>query len=228
MDNTEAAKEIAERDATIATLTIERDSALDSLNAQRDSEDAFTGGTSYREVIATLTEERDRARGHLRQIAQSGDTLSPQEFINHAAAGCGVDRHEYAGKMHPHRSIVELTGSLARAEATIADLRGALQGAADQLKRHPQWDSHISGTWQMLADAISRTADTGATAGTVSDAKRLALLRQHHDLYGGCEGADGECALCSILDCPEGEPLHYHHDGCPACSEPTEPGEGRA
>ena len=21
----------------------------------------------------------------------------------------------------------------------------------------------------------------------------------------------------AIMDCPYGEPLHYHHDGCPAC-----------
>ena len=26
-----------------------------------------------------------------------------------------------------------------------------------------------------------------------------------------------ECLLCSIRDCPDGEPLHYHHDGCPCC-----------
>ncbi len=27
----------------------------------------------------------------------------------------------------------------------------------------------------------------------------------------------GECLECGARDCPEGEPLHYHHDGCPAC-----------
>jgi len=26
-----------------------------------------------------------------------------------------------------------------------------------------------------------------------------------------------ECAECSVRDCPHQEPLHYHHDGCPAC-----------
>jgi hypothetical protein len=26
-----------------------------------------------------------------------------------------------------------------------------------------------------------------------------------------------ECTLCSMRDCPRHEPLHYHHDGCPAC-----------
>lgn len=28
-----------------------------------------------------------------------------------------------------------------------------------------------------------------------------------------------ECIICGARDCPHGEPLHYHHDGCPACSE---------
>ena len=27
-----------------------------------------------------------------------------------------------------------------------------------------------------------------------------------------------ECMVCSVRDCPFREPLHYHHDSCPACS----------
>lgn len=26
-----------------------------------------------------------------------------------------------------------------------------------------------------------------------------------------------ECMVCGMLDCPDNEPLHYHHDGCPRC-----------
>jgi len=26
-----------------------------------------------------------------------------------------------------------------------------------------------------------------------------------------------ECMVCGVRDCPDREPLHYHHDGCPAC-----------
>ena len=26
-----------------------------------------------------------------------------------------------------------------------------------------------------------------------------------------------ECIICGWRDCPHHEPLHYHHDGCPAC-----------
>jgi hypothetical protein len=31
---------------------------------------------------------------------------------------------------------------------------------------------------------------------------------------------DMECLVCGVRDCPDGEPLHYHHDGCPACWTP--------
>jgi hypothetical protein len=27
-----------------------------------------------------------------------------------------------------------------------------------------------------------------------------------------------ECIACGLRDCPSGEPLHFHHDGCPECS----------
>ena len=28
---------------------------------------------------------------------------------------------------------------------------------------------------------------------------------------------DPECLECGEIICPMGEPLHFHHDGCPAC-----------
>lgn len=30
---------------------------------------------------------------------------------------------------------------------------------------------------------------------------------------------DGECLACGAIVCPYQEPLHFHHDGCPACSQ---------
>lgn len=33
------------------------------------------------------------------------------------------------------------------------------------------------------------------------------------------ECPDPECAICALVVCPLGEPLHFHHDGCPACSQ---------
>ena len=64
----------------------------------------------------------------------------------------------------------------------------------------------------------------------ISDRQRLTMLADVH--RGGadpnaCEADGGECSICAVLDCPEGEPLHYHHDGCPACSfsDPGQQGE---
>lgn len=31
-----------------------------------------------------------------------------------------------------------------------------------------------------------------------------------------------ECGACGVVKCPKNEPLHFHHDGCPACSTATE------
>lgn len=28
---------------------------------------------------------------------------------------------------------------------------------------------------------------------------------------------DSECMDCGAIVCPHGEPLHFHHDGCPSC-----------
>lgn len=40
-----------------------------------------------------------------------------------------------------------------------------------------------------------------------------------HLLLATCRGAgDRECSTCGAFVCPYGEPLHFHHDGCPACT----------
>lgn len=33
-----------------------------------------------------------------------------------------------------------------------------------------------------------------------------------------CPKNDAECSTCGTIHCPEGDSLHYHHDGCPACA----------
>lgn len=45
--------------------------------------------------------------------------------------------------------------------------------------------------------------------------KRIDALLAH------CE--DAECHVCSCIICPHQHPLHFHHDGCPACAEAEEP-----
>jgi hypothetical protein len=38
---------------------------------------------------------------------------------------------------------------------------------------------------------------------------------QNHIGHIGCQ--ENECLECGSRDCPVGEPMHYHHDGCPGC-----------
>ncbi len=33
------------------------------------------------------------------------------------------------------------------------------------------------------------------------------------------ECPDAECAVCALVVCKNGDPLHLHHDGCPSCSQ---------
>lgn len=44
--------------------------------------------------------------------------------------------------------------------------------------------------------------------------------RKVDDLLNQCTADHGECHICSQIVCPSKDPLHFHHDGCPSCSEP--------
>ncbi len=47
------------------------------------------------------------------------------------------------------------------------------------------------------------------------------FVQGDHECRGSIEecqkAGNGECIVCGTRDCPHGEALHYHHDGCPAC-----------
>jgi hypothetical protein len=38
-------------------------------------------------------------------------------------------------------------------------------------------------------------------------------------LLNHCDKDGGECHVCSEICCPLKDPLHFHHDGCPSCSQ---------
>lgn len=66
--------------------------------------------------------------------------------------------------------------------------------------------------------------------GMSSDDYQRAQVEAGTDPYEGFESAyanpdctgstatcpDMECSSCGMRECPAGEPLHFHHDGCPA------------
>lgn len=38
------------------------------------------------------------------------------------------------------------------------------------------------------------------------------------ELLAHCDKENGECSICSAIVCPYNCPMHFHHDGCPSCS----------
>ncbi len=49
------------------------------------------------------------------------------------------------------------------------------------------------------------------------EAKRLEVIADK--LLNHCDKDNGECYECSKIVCPHECELHFHHDGCPACSQ---------
>lgn len=47
-------------------------------------------------------------------------------------------------------------------------------------------------------------------------AQRIWLRVLDHPPTAQCP--EDECMACAMRDCPDHEPLHYHHDGCPICA----------
>ena len=93
-----------------------------------------------------------------------------------------------------------------------------------------QTDGRISATFARLQAERDEARETAVRVGKLRDAEareaKLTLdwISEYHrgDSEECCEAAGGECSLCSVLDCPGNEPLHYHHDGCPHCDMPEE------
>lgn len=63
----------------------------------------------------------------------------------------------------------------------------------------PDWTEECQALHQRIAQA--------KFSGTLTD-----------ELLNQCTHA--ECAACARICCPDHEPLHFHHDGCPACDMP--------
>jgi hypothetical protein len=93
------------------------------------------------------------------------------------------------------------------------------------------WNDHTAAAWSSAhggkpAPCPRCRGTGGAPAGlTIKEAMEIEeqtggkeLLALIHGVeigdYKAC--SDAECLICSIIACPLGEPLHFHHDGCPA------------
>lgn len=77
------------------------------------------------------------------------------------------------------------------------------------MKKQP--DTGIDAVHTRVRVAMQDLAAAGAEHDLADAERRLDLA------LAECE--DGECEICASIVCPYGEPLHFHHDGCPACAE---------
>lgn len=73
--------------------------------------------------------------------------------------------------------------------------------------RMPPRDAATRELHNRIDDAVDAAANGHGTVAEVD-----ALLAQ-------CQ--TDECAVCGQIVCPYNEPLHFHHDGCPACDGGT-------
>ena len=65
-----------------------------------------------------------------------------------------------------------------------------------------------------LRECVSKYFDTPFTLALEKKALTHPPTHQCPDL---------ESIVCGFRDCPHDEPLHYHHDGCPACYDDLRP-----
>lgn len=78
----------------------------------------------------------------------------------------------------------------------------------DPPDEHDQKEAEIKG----LKDALKQLA--GIDVEAITEERDL-LREQVEKLLNHCD--DAECMECSKIICPDAEPLHFHHDGCPVC-----------
>jgi hypothetical protein len=76
-------------------------------------------------------------------------------------------------------------------------------------KKYPEFEGKVQRTFQQ-ALAGSPIFDLMVYMKDVEE-----ILDKHFVRREPCDG--DECINCGERDCPHKEPLHYHHDGCPAC-----------
>jgi uncharacterized coiled-coil protein SlyX len=78
----------------------------------------------------------------------------------------------------------------------------------------------LNGRIQELEGDLARLRQAARAAALVIEQQADELMRQQQQLDAMLQHCpDAECMQCGTIICPLGEPLHFHHDGCPACAE---------
>lgn len=107
-------------------------------------------------------------------------------------------------------------------EAALAPLRAVVTAAKAFMLKWPDAEKAINGA--IVIATVHSCPYVGPSLEDELHALRRALSALPADPSApACTGnADtcpvDECIACGERDCPHHEPLHYHHDGCPACT----------
>lgn len=106
-----------------------------------------------------------------------------------------------------------------RAWLDLRDARAALSSKDAQIAALHSKLSELATIYNFDGDFAADPTSVASTLAGSAAAAAAFVERIEAPLREQVEKANaesGECSLCGILDCPLGDPLHYHHDGCPS------------
>ncbi|WP_434456549.1 hypothetical protein JQR85_13750 [Stutzerimonas urumqiensis] len=104
-------------------------------------------------------------------------------------------------RFYSYREPLVLQSAHLAALSAVTAERDRLRGSVDMWSRRAI-------NWAERNDELRAEVER-MRARIASDEKKLDALLAH------CP--DGECAECSKIICEHGDPMHFHHDGCPSC-----------
>lgn len=96
----------------------------------------------------------------------------------------------------------ELTAAIERAEKAEHEL---VEAKAD------------AESWRQQSEMHMQTSLAQAERAEKAEKERDRWIEIATKLVNHCDKESGECSICSEIVCPHGDPMHFHHDGCPTC-----------
>ena len=99
---------------------------------------------------------------------------------------------------------------------TLSDRHTTLQEA---LETAEEMHSAAEDLADSCADSDAAVMSKGAAIIEMMVAELSRICTIADGLVNHCDKDGGECRVCSEICCPLKDPLHFHHDGCPSCSQ---------
>lgn len=173
----------------------------------------------YKTLVERLRAEAKRKREYIKardgqwiNLGMGDVSLSPDE----AEAIADEIERLTAELAYEEQRTADVMAQMGEADKEIERLKAERDGAgkiaADLTLITGEQFANLQSLTAELAEA--RRANQGLTAQLIEAHGKMDRLLAH------CP--DAECHVCGEVICPRGEPLHFHHDGCPACCTPSE------